>query len=147
MMGRLHLRGSGSTELHTLVRILVSDEGSPMAARNFQFLLMSTSCVRINDEHETPRKRTQPELVSYSPSAQWACCLLARDSSGGHAATCPLLVRRRCCYSPATRSAGCCYSPVTRPAAVPLLVRTRPRGVAHAPVCYSLQGVLASGSS
>ena len=67
------------------------------------------------------------------------------------AATRPLLVRRPCCYSSATRPRPCCYSSATRPAAVPLLVRyssggraaTRPlpvRPVAATrprPCCYS----------
>ena len=42
---------------------------------------MSTSCVRVHDddEHETPRKRAQPELVRYSPSGM---LLLVRYSFG-----------------------------------------------------------------
>ena len=76
---------------------------------------MSTSCVRINHEHETPRKRAQPELVRYSSSGMLLLArysfggllllarysfggslLLVRYSFGGGAATRPLLVRGGC---------------------------------------------------
>ena len=93
--------------------------------------------------------------------------LLVRYSSSGRAATRPLLVRRPCCYSSATRPAAvlllvryssggraatrpllvrrpCCYSPATRPAAVLLLVRYSSGGRAatrpllvRRPCCYS----------
>ena len=49
--------------------------------------------------------------------------LLVRYSSGGRAATRPLLVRGRAATRPLLVQRPCCYSSATRPAAVLLLVR------------------------
>ena len=49
--------------------------------------------------------------------------LLVRYSSGGRAATRPLLVQRRAATRPLLVRRPCCYSSATRPAAVLLLVR------------------------
>ena len=87
---------------------------------------MSTSCIRINDEHETPRKRAQPELVRYSSSGMLllvrysfgGLLLLVRYSFGGGAATRPLLVRRVAATRPLLVRRRCCYSSATRPRGV-----------------------------
>ena len=75
---------------------------------------MSTSCVRINNDHETPRKRAR-QGNEHSPNSSVTrpatCCYSSATRSAG------------CCYSSATRSAGCRYSSATRSAEVPLLVR------------------------